>query len=88
MAGCHIIIIGGGIGGLCCGLHLLHAGYQVSLYEKCPQVGGVIQSIPSAPGYADYDSFASIGIHPYAYRQIFTDIGLHWQDYFSEIHLD
>ncbi len=60
MAGCHIIIIGGGIGGLCCGLHLLHAGYQVSLYEKRPQVGGVIQSIPSAPGYADYDSFAPL----------------------------
>ncbi len=88
MGRCHIIIVGGGIGGLCCGLLLLHAGYQVSLYEKCPQVGGVIQSIPSAPGYADYDSFASIGIHPYAYRQIFTDIGLQWQDYFSEFHLN
>ncbi|MEE1072468.1 MAG: phytoene desaturase family protein [Cellulosilyticum sp.] len=88
MARCHIIIIGGGIGGLCCGLLLLHAGYQVSIYEKCPQVGGVIQSIPSAPSYADYDSFASIGIHPYAYRQIFTDIGLDWKNYFSEIHLD
>ena len=84
----HVIIIGGGIGGLCCGLRLLHAGYQVSLYEKCPQVGGVIQSTSSVPGYADYDSFASIGIHPHTYRQIFTDIGLNWEDYFSEISLD
>lgn len=88
MAQYHVLIIGGGVSGLCCGLRLLHAGYQVSLYEKCPQVGGVIQSISNKPGYADYDSFASIGIHPYAYRQIFTDIGLNWHDYFSEIHLD
>lgn len=84
----HVIIIGGGIGGLCSGLRLLHAGYQVSLYEKCPQVGGVIQSIPSLLGYPAYDSFASIGIDPLAYRQIFADVGLNFKDYFSEIYLD
>lgn len=88
MAQYHIIIIGGGVSGLCCGLRLLHAGYQVSLYEKLPQVGGVIQSISKPFCHADYDSFASIGIHPQAYRKIFTDIGLNWHDYFSEIYLE
>ena len=84
----HIVIIGGGVAGLCCGLRLLHAGYKVSLYEKCPNVGGVIQSIPTPSDYADYDSFASIGIHPHMYRQIFTDVGLNPDDYFSEIALE
>ncbi len=83
-----VIIIGSGIGGLCCGLRLLHAGYKVSLYEKCPEAGGVIQSTPSRMGYPDYDSFASIGIDPPAYREIFTDVGLSFKDYFSEIYLD
>ena len=81
----HVIIIGGGISGLCCGLRLLHAGYKVSLYEKCPKVGGVTQSLSTPSPYADYDSFASIRIHPYVYRQVFTDIGLNPHDYFSEI---
>lgn len=84
----HVIIIGGGIGGLCCGLRLLHAGYQVSIYEKCSSAGGVIQSLPSLQGYPDYDSFASIGIHPDAYYNIFTDVGLCWQDYFTTLPLD
>ncbi len=84
----HIVIIGGGVAGLCCGLRLLHAGYQVSLYEKCPDVGGVIQSIPTPSDYADYDGFASIGIHPYAYRQIFIDVGLNPDNYFSAIELE
>lgn len=83
----HVVIIGGGIGGLSCALRLLHAGYKVSIYEKCPEVGGVMQHMPNASGYANYDSFASIGISPQSYSEIFTDIGLNPADYFSQIYL-
>jgi phytoene dehydrogenase-like protein len=35
-----IIIIGGGITGLCCGIFLLKKGYSVSIYEKNDFAGG------------------------------------------------
>ncbi|MDR2497903.1 MAG: FAD-dependent oxidoreductase [Tannerellaceae bacterium] len=39
-----VIIIGSGLGGLCCGYLLSKHGYQVSIYEKNRQIGGCLQT--------------------------------------------
>lgn len=86
MAKRQVVIVGGGIGGLCCGIRLLHAGYSVSIYEKEKEAGGVAKSLNLSG--LPHDSFASIGVHPEEYQKVFTESGLDWQDYFSEIRLD
>jgi salicylate hydroxylase len=46
-----IAIIGGGIGGLSAGLHLLHEGFDVQIYEQAPritEIGAGIQISPNA----------------------------------------
>ncbi|MFA8451728.1 MAG: phytoene desaturase family protein [Bacteroidales bacterium] len=39
-----IVIIGGGLGGLCCGNILSKKGFKVAILEKNPQIGGCLQS--------------------------------------------
>jgi 1-hydroxycarotenoid 3,4-desaturase len=41
----HVVIVGGGIAGLCACLRLSHQGYQVTLIEKEPTIGGKIRQI-------------------------------------------
>jgi len=46
-----IVVIGGGIGGLSAALHLLHAGFDVHVYEQAPritEIGAGIQMSPNA----------------------------------------
>ncbi len=81
-----VLIIGGGLGALCCGIRLLAKGYQVSIYEKEAQVGGVIKTLPNAPFL--FDSYGSIGIHPKEYAKVFTDTGLDPHAYFEATYLD
>lgn len=45
MAKQHVVIIGGGIAGLCASLRLAHEGYAVTLLEKEATVGGKIREI-------------------------------------------
>lgn len=82
-----VTIIGAGIGGLCCGIRLLHAGYKVLILEKTQCCGGVAKTtyLPNCP--LPFDSFASILIHPNEYRKVFEDVGLSYQDYYEEIPL-
>lgn len=41
--GRNVIIIGSGLGGLCCGVILAKEGYQVTVLEKNKQIGGMLQ---------------------------------------------
>ena len=41
----HVVIIGGGIAGLCASLRLAHEGYKVTVIEKEQFVGGKIRQI-------------------------------------------
>lgn len=34
-----VIIIGGGIGGICCGIYLLNKGFKVTIVEKINFLG-------------------------------------------------
>ncbi len=83
----NVIIIGAGIGGLCCGIRLLHAGYKVLIIEKTQACGGVAQTIHLPHSSLPFDSFASIFIHPNEYAQIFKDVGLSYQDYYETVPL-
>ena len=40
----HVIIIGSGLGGLCCGYLLSKNGYRVTVFEKSRQIGGCLQT--------------------------------------------
>ncbi len=44
-----IAIIGGGIGGLSAALHLLHAGFDVEVYEQAPRIGEIGAGIQISP---------------------------------------
>ncbi len=46
MAKRKIVIIGGGIAGLCACLKLAHQGYDVTLLEQAPYLGGKIRTLP------------------------------------------
>lgn len=82
-----VTIIGAGIGGLCCGIRLLHAGYKVVILEKTESCGGVAKTTTLPPCSLPFDSFASIMIHPNEYRKVFEDVGLSYTDYYEEIPL-
>ena len=41
----HVIVVGGGIGGLCSGIYLLNKGFQVTIVEKNETLGGKINII-------------------------------------------
>ena len=36
----HVIVVGGGIGGLCSGIYLSNKGFQVTIVEKNETLGG------------------------------------------------
>ena len=40
-----VIIVGGGIGGLCSGIYLLHKGFNVTIVEQKEKLGGKINII-------------------------------------------
>src|SRR5262245_18005595 len=71
-----IAIIGGGLGGLTAALSLLHAGFDVHVYERATvlrEVGAGIQVSPNASrvlhrlGLAD--ELAQMGVRPLAWHQ-------------------
>lgn len=76
-----ITIVGAGIGGLCAGIRLLHAGYPVTIYEKNNTPGGVLASIQSPDGAFTFDESASIAINPLTYFEIFEATGRNPRDY-------
>ncbi len=78
-----VIIIGSGIGGLYCGIKLLHAGFEVEIFEKESKVGGVAATKIIPPLNIHFDECASIVIEPNEYKKIFYDIQLNPDDFFT-----
>lgn len=83
-----IIIIGSGIGGICCGIRLQKLGYQVTILEKESQPGGVTKTCHVNDFPLPFDYSASITIHPGLYEKVFTDVGLHAHNYYSYTNLE
>src|SRR5204863_4695778 len=45
-----VAVVGGGLAGLSAALDLVDAGYEVSLYEARPTLGGAVQTLPRRDG--------------------------------------
>ena len=81
-----VIIVGGGIGGLCSGIRLKNKGYNVTLLEKNEKVGGKVNTIEN--NHFKFDLTASIVMSPKAYIDIFEEVGKNYKDYFKISKLD
>jgi 2-polyprenyl-6-methoxyphenol hydroxylase-like FAD-dependent oxidoreductase len=60
--GLHIIIIGGGLAGLCCAIALRRSGHRVQVFEQsrfANEIGAAIHMTPNATGV-----LRQIGIDP------------------------
>ena len=74
-----VIVIGAGIGGLAAAVRLQHAGYEVALYEKEPQVGGKMSRI-RGDGFT-FDVGPTIVMMPALCREAFEACGRDADDY-------
>lgn len=83
-----VSIIGSGVGGLCCGIRLAHAGFDVSIFEKEAKPGGVIQYCEDPDTGIQFDQYATIGIHPGEYTELFQEVDLDPYKYFKSKVLD
>lgn len=81
-----ISVIGAGAAGLAAAVRLQHAGYDVHLYEKNPQVGGKMYQIKEA-GFT-FDVGPTIVMMPEIYREIFELCGRDPEDYIPMKKID
>jgi phytoene desaturase len=81
-----IIIIGAGTAGLASAIRLQAKGYDVTIYEKNPRVGGRMYSFQEQ-GF-QFDVGPTIVMMPEIYREIFEITGANPDDYISMQLLD
>ena len=81
-----ITIIGAGTAGLASAIRLQTKGYQVTIYEKNPQVGGRMYSFKEK-GF-QFDVGPTIVMMPEIYREVFEFSGANPDDYISMQLLD
>ena len=74
-----VIVVGAGAAGLAAAVRLRHAGYDVALYEKEPQVGGKMSRIVG-DGFT-FDVGPTIVMMPALYREVFELAGRNPDDY-------
>ena len=77
----HVIVVGGGIGGLCSGIYLSNKGFQVTIVEKNETLGGKINIINDKD--FKFDLTASIVMTPKIYTDVFTDVDKNYKNYFT-----
>ena len=76
----HVIVVGGGIGGLCSGIYLLNKGFQVTIVEKNETLGGMINIINDKD--FKFDLTASIVMTPKIYTDVFDEVGKNSDSWF------
>ena len=74
-----VIVIGAGVAGLAAAARLQHAGYEVTLFEKEPLVGGKMNQIREE-GFT-FDVGPTIVMMPELYREVFETCGRNADDY-------
>ncbi len=80
------VIVGGGLGGLGAGIHLLRQGWSVTLHERNPIPGGRMHRI-SEEGY-QIDTGPTLLMMPEVIERLFTDCGRRMEDYLKIRRLD
>jgi phytoene desaturase len=81
-----VAIIGAGTAGLSAALRLQALGYQVTIFDKNPQVGGRIYQLRES-GF-QFDVGPTIVMMPEIYREVFTATGAKAEDYITLTALD
>jgi diapolycopene oxygenase len=81
-----IAVIGSGLGGLAAAVTLAARGYQVSVFEKNPWLGGKA-ALLQQDGFR-FDMGPTILIRPSVLRRIFTEAGRKLEDYLDMVRLD
>lgn len=74
-----VVVVGAGMGGLSAAIHLQHAGYDVTLYEKGAQPGGKMHRL-EVDGHR-FDVGPTLVMMPAVYREIFSMTGRDPEDY-------
>jgi len=73
------VVIGSGLGGLSASISLAHEGYDVSVYERNPKIGGKLNFL-RAEGYS-FDLGPSILTLPHVFERLFSGSGRDMKDY-------
>ena len=81
-----IIVIGAGLGGVSAALSLAEEGYEVTVYEKNPHVGGKL-NVLKKDGFS-FDLGPSILTMPHIFETLFTRAGKEMRDYVPTMKLD
>lgn len=73
-----IIIVGGGMGGLCAAIALAGRGLQVTLLEAAPTVGGKLREVDV--GGAKIDGGPTVFTMRWVFDELFAEAGVEWPD--------
>jgi phytoene desaturase len=90
----HVVVIGGGVGGLAAAIRLAAAGVRVTLVEKNATVGGKLNlwevPHPQRPGDRPFrfDTGPSLLTLPFIFEELFAAAGEKRSDYLDLIRLD
>lgn len=76
-----VVIIGAGIGGLTTAIRLAYGGYQVTIVEKNPQVGGKMYE-HQANGFR-WDTGPSVITMRHVFEELFRHVGRNLNDYLT-----
>lgn len=82
----HVAVIGAGLGGMSAAIMLVRAGFQVTIFEKNPHVGGKLNLLETR-GFS-FDLGPSIFTLPQIFRPIFEGDGRRLEDYVSLQRVD
>ncbi|WP_322906459.1 phytoene desaturase family protein [Paenibacillus campi] len=80
------IVIGAGFGGLSCAIGLATEGYEVTVLEKQPTIGGKLQAL-ELDGY-HFDRGPSTITMPHVFRSVFERAGRRMDDYVQLYELE
>ena len=81
-----IIVIGSGFGGLAASLRLKAKGYEVTLVEKHPDLGGRARVFKK--GNFIYDGGPTVITAPYLFKELFSLFNKNISDYVNIVPLD
>ena len=81
-----VVVIGAGLGGMSTAIMLAGNGFQVTVLEKNPQIGGKLNQLKTQ-GFS-FDLGPSIFTLPQAFRPIFEGDGRRLEDYITLQRVD